>query len=83
MPLYRVTRRAYLPIPRSANLSRFYEPGEEIEFSGTPGLALEAIDAEALAAKAVAERSYELLPNGVQTRDRRTGSMRNVRFGGA
>ena len=61
----------------------FFEPGEIVLYTGTPSRALEPLDEAARVAKAAAERSYELLPNGVQTRDRRTGSMRNVRFGGA
>ena len=77
MARYRVTRKCYLPIPRSANLSRFYEPGEEIEFDGEPGLALEPLDAEACARKAAAERPFEILPNGVQVRSRQTGAMLN------
>lgn len=71
MALYRVTKSAYLPIPNSANLSRFYEIGETIEFNGEPGRALEPLDDDAIAAKAARAvvMPYSFLPNELQARD--------------
>jgi hypothetical protein len=57
---------------------RLIKPGEEFESDLVPGLNWEPLDDAARAAKAAAERLYEILPNGLQTRDRATGRMRNV-----
>ncbi len=71
MPLYRVTRKAYLPIPNAVpGLSRFYEPDETIEFAGTPGRALEPLDDAARTAKAARDAAvpFTFLPNELQAR---------------
>ena len=77
MPLYEVVVRCYLPIPNSANLSRHYEIGETVEYSGTPGRALSPLDDAARTAVDLrnAEVPYEFLPNGLQMRHRGTGTL--------
>ena len=72
MALYEVVRRCYLPIPNAVpGLSRFYEIGETVEYSGVPGRALEPLDDAAIAAKAARAvvMPYSFLPNELQARD--------------
>jgi hypothetical protein len=75
MARYRVTRPTFLQASRSC-APQLFEVGAIVEFDGVPGSSLEPLDEAASAAKEAAAPRFEILPNGVQVRERATGRLK-------
>ena len=77
MAQYRLTRPAWV-IVAGDNLQRRLEAGEVVSTDQTPGSTWIPLDADAHAK--VAALPFEILPNGLQARDRATGQVLVTRF---
>jgi hypothetical protein len=63
MPKYRVIKKSWL---HASAGPRLYQPGEIIEYDGEPGVSLEPLDEDAVAARQRARPGPGRLPNGLQ-----------------